>query len=301
MGVWFVLTAVAVAAFGITPGMAVLGIRVASLRSTLVGVPRAVLRTALLALVLPALVRDADGRGWHDRAAPRSSSAPGADAGTRPASRRAGQRRRTVRWTLRIFAPAGSGPLGRAAAREPSAARRPSSVSISAGGDVARQLHEVALQLAQRDLALVVADDDVVDRGLAHHPGVALLLLREQALDAVRGALGDQDDARPADHAVHGVEVRGARDARGDPPRAPHVLQRPARGARLALGLGVHRPLHPPAEDAHRRQHTDRDADRQHQPVHVEDQPDAEDHAGRRPGRPRPSAGRASCPRAAGS
>jgi uncharacterized RDD family membrane protein YckC len=69
MGVWFVLTAVAVAVFGITPGMAVLGIRVASLRSSLVGVPRAVLRTALLALVLPALVRDADGRGWHDRAA----------------------------------------------------------------------------------------------------------------------------------------------------------------------------------------------------------------------------------------
>jgi uncharacterized RDD family membrane protein YckC len=69
MGVWFVLTVIAVAAFGITPGMAVLGIRVASLRSDLVGVPRAVLRTALLALVLPALVRDADGRGWHDRAA----------------------------------------------------------------------------------------------------------------------------------------------------------------------------------------------------------------------------------------
>ena len=69
MGVWFVLTAVAVAAFGITPGMAVLGIRVAPLRSNLVGVPRAVLRTALLAVVLPALVRDADGRGWHDRAA----------------------------------------------------------------------------------------------------------------------------------------------------------------------------------------------------------------------------------------
>lgn len=69
MGVWFVLTAVAVAAFGITPGMAVLGIRVAALRANLVGVPRALLRTALLALVLPALVRDADGRGWHDRAA----------------------------------------------------------------------------------------------------------------------------------------------------------------------------------------------------------------------------------------
>jgi uncharacterized RDD family membrane protein YckC len=69
LGVWFVLTAVAVAAFGITPGMAVLGIRVASLDSTVVGVPRALLRTALIALVIPALARDADGRGWQDRAA----------------------------------------------------------------------------------------------------------------------------------------------------------------------------------------------------------------------------------------
>ena len=69
LGVWFVLTAVAVAAFGITPGKAVLGLGVASLRSRMVGVPRALLRTALLALVLPALARDADGRGWHDRAA----------------------------------------------------------------------------------------------------------------------------------------------------------------------------------------------------------------------------------------
>jgi len=68
LGVWFVLTAVPVAAFGVTPGMAALGIRVASLRSALVGVPRAVLRTALLALVIPALARDGDGRGWHDRA-----------------------------------------------------------------------------------------------------------------------------------------------------------------------------------------------------------------------------------------
>lgn len=68
LGVWFVLTAAPVAAFGITPGMAVLGIRVASLESTFVGVPRALLRTALIALVIPALARDEDGRGWHDRA-----------------------------------------------------------------------------------------------------------------------------------------------------------------------------------------------------------------------------------------
>jgi uncharacterized RDD family membrane protein YckC len=68
LGVWFVMTVVAVAVFGITPGKALLGTRVASLDSTLVGVPRAVLRTLLLALVVPALTRDDDGRGWHDRA-----------------------------------------------------------------------------------------------------------------------------------------------------------------------------------------------------------------------------------------
>ena len=68
LGVWFVITAAAVAAFGITPGMFACGIRVASLDSALVGVPRALLRTALLALVIPALARDGDGRGWHDRA-----------------------------------------------------------------------------------------------------------------------------------------------------------------------------------------------------------------------------------------
>lgn len=68
LGVWFLLTAAPVAVFGTTPGMAAVGIRVASLDSMLVGVPRSLLRTALLALVIPALARDADGRGWHDRA-----------------------------------------------------------------------------------------------------------------------------------------------------------------------------------------------------------------------------------------
>jgi uncharacterized RDD family membrane protein YckC len=69
LGIWFLLTAVPVAVFGSTAGMTVLGIRVASIdRSAVVGVPRALLRTFLVALVIPALVRDADGRGWHDRA-----------------------------------------------------------------------------------------------------------------------------------------------------------------------------------------------------------------------------------------
>ena len=69
LGVWFLLTAVPVAIFGSSAGMTALGIRVASIdRSAVVGVPRALLRTAMIAVVLPPLVRDADGRGWHDRA-----------------------------------------------------------------------------------------------------------------------------------------------------------------------------------------------------------------------------------------
>lgn len=68
--VWVLLTVVPTAAFGITPGMALLGIRVARLGgATFVGVPRALLRTTLLFFVLPAVITDADGRGLHDRAA----------------------------------------------------------------------------------------------------------------------------------------------------------------------------------------------------------------------------------------
>ncbi len=70
LGIWFLLTAVAVAVTGITPGMYAVGIRVASIRNTaFVGVPRALLRTLLIAVVFPPLFRDDDGRGWHDLAA----------------------------------------------------------------------------------------------------------------------------------------------------------------------------------------------------------------------------------------
>ncbi len=68
--VWFALTVIPIAVFGATPGMVGLGLRAAPTDSAVVvGVPRALLRTLLLGLVVPALLRDADGRGWHDRAA----------------------------------------------------------------------------------------------------------------------------------------------------------------------------------------------------------------------------------------
>ncbi len=69
MGTWFLITAAPVSVFGASAGMVALGIRVASIDSAaVIGVPRAVLRTALIAVVVPPLVRDRDGRGWHDRA-----------------------------------------------------------------------------------------------------------------------------------------------------------------------------------------------------------------------------------------
>lgn len=68
LGVWAVLTALPVGVFGASAGMTLLGIRVADIgERAVIGLPRAVLRTALIALVVPPLIRDDDGRGWHDR------------------------------------------------------------------------------------------------------------------------------------------------------------------------------------------------------------------------------------------
>jgi uncharacterized RDD family membrane protein YckC len=70
LGVWFLLTAVPVALFGASAGMTVLGIGVVPADGrAMVGLLWTVLRTGLTALVVPPLVRDANGRGWHDRAA----------------------------------------------------------------------------------------------------------------------------------------------------------------------------------------------------------------------------------------
>lgn len=67
--VWFVLTSLMVAVLGGSPGHLLLGMRVARTdMATHVGVPMALLRTAMIAVVLPVLFLDADRRGWHDRA-----------------------------------------------------------------------------------------------------------------------------------------------------------------------------------------------------------------------------------------
>ncbi len=56
--------------FGQTPGMRLLRLRVIRLRTGgPIGIVAAVVRTALLVLLIPALITDADARGLHDKAA----------------------------------------------------------------------------------------------------------------------------------------------------------------------------------------------------------------------------------------
>jgi uncharacterized RDD family membrane protein YckC len=66
--VFAVLTIVTLVLFGQTPGMRLLGLRLAHpVPLARLALWRAVVRTGLLVLLVPALVVDADGRGLHDR------------------------------------------------------------------------------------------------------------------------------------------------------------------------------------------------------------------------------------------
>ena len=63
-----VITVVCLVGLGQTPGMRLLGLRLAHPQpGRRLALWRAVVRTALLCLLVPALVVDADGRGLHDR------------------------------------------------------------------------------------------------------------------------------------------------------------------------------------------------------------------------------------------
>ena len=65
---WFLIGVIAVSFFGCTPGMYAMGVRVARIDgSAMVGVPRAILRTVLVGLIIPVVVWDYDYRGLHDR------------------------------------------------------------------------------------------------------------------------------------------------------------------------------------------------------------------------------------------
>ena len=58
---------------------------------------------------------------------------------------------------------------------------------------------------------------------------------------------------------MDGVELRGARDAGGDPPVAAHALEHPGGRAGLTLDLAVGRALRAAAEHDQRRQHAEQD------------------------------------------
>ncbi len=66
--IWLVLGVLAVRLFSFTPGQFALGLKVASVDDRLhVGLGRAAARGLLIALVIPALFVDVDGRGIQDR------------------------------------------------------------------------------------------------------------------------------------------------------------------------------------------------------------------------------------------
>ncbi|MFE9257122.1 RDD family protein [Streptomyces sp. NPDC006879] len=67
MAVFFVLSLLTVGTVGFTPGKRLLGLRVAAEDGGRLSLPRVLLRTVLLCLLVPALVWDRDGRGLHDR------------------------------------------------------------------------------------------------------------------------------------------------------------------------------------------------------------------------------------------
>ncbi|MYT34428.1 RDD family protein [Streptomyces sp. SID8354] len=65
--VFAVLSVLTVGTVGCTPGKRLLGLRVVAEGGGRITLPRVVLRTLLLVLVIPAAIWDRDGRGLHDR------------------------------------------------------------------------------------------------------------------------------------------------------------------------------------------------------------------------------------------
>jgi uncharacterized RDD family membrane protein YckC len=67
--VWFLITVVSVSLFGFTPGKFALGQRIVRIdNSPMVGPLRAIPRTLMTAIIVPAAMVDRNGRGLHDRA-----------------------------------------------------------------------------------------------------------------------------------------------------------------------------------------------------------------------------------------
>ncbi|MET9776007.1 RDD family protein [Streptomyces sp. NPDC006367] len=67
--IFFVLSVLTVGTVGCTPGKRLFGLRVVELGTGRVNPVRALLRSVLLCVAVPALIWDRDGRGLHDRLA----------------------------------------------------------------------------------------------------------------------------------------------------------------------------------------------------------------------------------------
>ena len=67
--IFFALIVLTVGSVGFTPGKRLFGLRVVAVNTGRVNPLRALLRTVLLFLAIPALIWDRDGRGLHDRLA----------------------------------------------------------------------------------------------------------------------------------------------------------------------------------------------------------------------------------------
>lgn len=65
---WLVLVALSTGLTGASPGQHLLNLRVIRLDRRPVGLWNSIVRTVLIALVVPPLVADVDRRGWHDLA-----------------------------------------------------------------------------------------------------------------------------------------------------------------------------------------------------------------------------------------
>ncbi len=65
--IFFVLSVLTVGTVGCTPGKRLLGLRVAAEGGGRLSLPRVLLRSLLIVLVVPAVVWDRDTRGLHDR------------------------------------------------------------------------------------------------------------------------------------------------------------------------------------------------------------------------------------------
>ena len=177
--VWFVVGAISVRLFGFTPGP--VGARPdggARRRPPARRLRPGAGRGLLLVLVVPALFTDSDGRGLHDRLTGTAVVRRSAVSSAAAVSALLAPHRALDAAHLRL--------RGQRALRHPGGPQLVPSAASSRlqrvhllDGDVGGQLGQVPLQFGQRNLALAVADDDVVDRDIADESGGALLLLRQ--------------------------------------------------------------------------------------------------------------------------